>query len=48
MPKYKRIVLALLWVVFTIIVILLNTAYGVVLALIELIAFGLLYKIDKK
>ncbi len=48
MPKYRGIVLALLWVALTIIVFLLNTAYGVILALSELIAFGLLYKIDKK
>ena len=33
-------------VALTIIVILLNTAYGVILALSELIALGLLYKID--
>lgn len=46
MPKYRGIVLALLWVALTIIVFLLNTAYGVILALSELIAFGLLYKID--
>ena len=46
MPKYKWIVVALLLVALTIIVILLNTAYGVILALSELIAFGLLYKID--
>lgn len=48
MPKYKWIVVALLLVVLTIIVILLNTAYGVILAVSELIAFGLLYKIDKE
>lgn len=46
MPKYKWIVVALLLVALTIIVILLNTAYGVILALSELIAFGLLYKTD--
>lgn len=46
MPKYRGIVLTLLWVALTIIVFLLNTAYGVILALSELIAFGLLYKID--
>ena len=46
MPKYKWIVVALLLVALTTIVILLNTAYGVILALSELIAFGLLYKID--
>ena len=46
MPKYKWIVVALLLVALTIIVILLNTAYGVILAVSELIAFGLLYKID--
>lgn len=48
MPKYKWIVVALLLVALTIIVILLNTAYGVILALSELIASGLLYKIDKE
>lgn len=47
MPKYRGIVLALLWVALTIIIVfLLNTTYGVILALCELIAFGLLYKID--
>ena len=45
MPKYRGIILALLWVALIIIVFLLNTVYGVILALIELIAFGLLYKI---
>lgn len=48
MPKYKWIVVALLLVALTIIAILLNTAYGVILALSELIASGLLYKIDKE
>lgn len=46
MPKYKWMVVALLLVVLTIIVFFLNTIYGVILALSELIAFGLLYKID--
>lgn len=46
MPKYKWMVVALLLVVLTIIVFFLNTIYGVILALNELIAFGLLYKID--
>lgn len=46
MPKYRGIVLALLWVALIIIVFLLNTTYGVILALCELIVFGLLYKID--
>lgn len=46
MPKYRGIVLALLWVALNIIVFLLNTTYSVILALCELIAFGLLYKID--
>jgi|GEM_PF-942595 len=46
MPKYKWMVVALLLVVLTIIVFFLNTIYGVILALNELIAFGLLYKTD--
>lgn len=46
MPKYKWMVVALLLVVLTIIVFFLNTIYGVILALNESIAFGLLYKID--
>lgn len=46
MPKYKLMVVALLLVVLTIIIFFLNTIYGVILALNELIAFGLLYKIN--